>query len=50
MPGSALNNAVAAALERAFADGGAPARQGPGFRRRPQQGELAQPILEAVGD
>ena len=48
MPGSALNNAVAAALERAFADGGALARQVPGFRRRPQQVEMAQAILEAV--
>ena len=45
MPGSALNNAVAAALERAFADVGALARQVPGFRRRPQQVEMAQAIL-----
>jgi len=48
MPTSALNSAVAAALERVFADGGALAQQVPGFRRRAQQVEMAHAILEAV--
>jgi len=38
----------AAALERAFAAGGALAQRVPGFRHRPQQLEMAHAILDAV--
>jgi ATP-dependent DNA helicase DinG len=38
----------AAALERAFAEGGALAQRVPGFRHRPQQLDMARAILDAV--
>ncbi len=47
-PHAAQFRPAAAALERAFADGGALAQRVPGFRHRPQQVEMAQAILEAV--
>ena len=38
----------AAALARAFAEGGALAQRVPGFRHRPQQLDMARAILDAV--